>query len=277
LKEKSILSASSRIKVQELNIKSLSIDEDDYKKEKEELNTQTEAISKLVIEPSLQKVKEENESKKEIKTVEKVKQSNKIIKSKLNENIPKNSNIRINPQTKPEVKLNENNFINENSLIVPPKSIKRQTSNILKHIPEHDIAQDDTILDKSNQLVNRKQSGSIVKEMPSNPFDFIWNANDILEQLEDIDKNYNLSLSRPKSTLFGGKKAQSLNSTEIDLFNKNLREYTSSSLFSNSFLSNNFTKDSLTNNNEANNKKAKSKSKNKKKSNKNKIKQEDIF
>ena len=244
----------------------MSIDEDDNKNNNDILSQNSE--NKAILAGS-QNVNEENEKKEAKKKIEK-KSPIKDVKSKLNENLPKNSNTRINPQPKSELKPKENNFISENSTVLQPKSIKRQPSN-LTHIPENEISDDKTILDKSNQLVNRKQSGSMVKEMPSNPFDFIWNANDILEKLEDIDKNYNLNLSRPKSTLFGGKKAQSLNSTEIHLFNKNLREYTSSSLFSSSFLSNNLGKESLKND------KKEKKSKSKKKSSKNKIKQEDTF
>jgi hypothetical protein len=251
------------VKVHELNVKSLSLDEDDNTRENEFPKIPNEIQSMLAV-PTSQKVSEEYGEIKGIKKIEKAKE----IKSKVNDNIPKNTNIRINP------KKNEHIGSNENILVLHAKTAKRQSPN-LKHIPdlnEKDL--NETILNKSNQLISRKQSGSIVKEMPSNPFDFIWNANDILEKLEDIDKNYNLNLSRSKSNLIGGKKAQSLNSTEIHLFNRNLTEYSSSNLFSSSFLSNNFSKDSSLN---INGKKTKSKSKNKKKSNESKINQQDTF
>ncbi len=78
--------------------------------------------------------------------------------------------------------------------------------------------------------------------MPENPFDFIWNPNEILDKLNQIDKEQEErdgAFKRSKSTLTGGRKART-SITESSLFENNLREFTSLSMKNTSFGSNQF-------------------------------------
>jgi hypothetical protein len=94
-----------------------------------------------------------------------------------------------------QVKIEEKQFLNNESDKDPSKTVKRE-----------------------NSLVKTKNNDTSVKKMPKNPFDFIWDTNNLMP-IGDADRELS-SLSRNKSNL-GGKIAK-LDDKEKALTNFNM-------------------------------------------------------